>query len=409
MKIIGTKSNNYFQKRKYLIEPLHEATISAISARMGTRRSRHNKGRKPLYKEHRDNLVNDDALVASINLLQRAQTRADLYDAFNGKCHYCGAQTDLSPKQTRRQATIDHFIPLAKDGLDERSNMVLACFECNHEKGDISAENFVVPIPRVRVKPTKLATPENIVLIREVEEFLSRRKSMRDANIEERSKVNQLNAITLERPELVKMFVPDLSEARSGAVSPHDIVAQLFFDKAISANGARAARIWQRYMHEAMLQPSHCVDWSAPISRSFGYQERGTVSERQFTAMKFRNAISKAGGRELVSSLDIALDFDIGRQELRERFKLSHRQVSTAVAALLERLCICAAAIEGGIPEAQALFWRSADGNGQVPEVRGRKTLSPSSKIVVAMRQQRVPVRVLAEPRDAIQEFEKTA
>ncbi len=44
-------------------------------------------------------------------------------------CHWCKAVLTLDT------STIDHEIPLARGGLDNENNMVLACEKCNHDRG----------------------------------------------------------------------------------------------------------------------------------------------------------------------------------------------------------------------------------------------------------------------------------
>lgn len=48
----------------------------------------------------------------------------------DGKCFYC--KKDL----TFDEATIDHKIPRSKGGKNSFKNLVVACFNCNQEKGD---------------------------------------------------------------------------------------------------------------------------------------------------------------------------------------------------------------------------------------------------------------------------------
>lgn len=55
-------------------------------------------------------------------------------------CHYCGCRIHADPDKVnslRRpaKATIDHKTPLARGGEDTPRNLVLACRECNQEKG----------------------------------------------------------------------------------------------------------------------------------------------------------------------------------------------------------------------------------------------------------------------------------
>lgn len=52
-------------------------------------------------------------------------------------CMYCGATLTLET------ATIEHIVPLAGNGLDDLRNMTLACAECNHAAGHLSARQKV--------------------------------------------------------------------------------------------------------------------------------------------------------------------------------------------------------------------------------------------------------------------------
>lgn len=63
-------------------------------------------------------------------------------------CHYCGRKPleIMSWEESSRmshyarlasnQATADHVVPRSKGGDDSDSNLVVACFKCNYEKGD---------------------------------------------------------------------------------------------------------------------------------------------------------------------------------------------------------------------------------------------------------------------------------
>lgn len=52
-------------------------------------------------------------------------------------CAYCGC------KLRKREATIDHIIPVSKGGTNNPGNYILACSECNSVKG-----NSIIP-PRI--------------------------------------------------------------------------------------------------------------------------------------------------------------------------------------------------------------------------------------------------------------------
>ena len=51
----------------------------------------------------------------------------------NSKCLYCGVNL------TRKNATVDHIIPVSKGGINSKVNFVICCEDCNRERGD---DNF---------------------------------------------------------------------------------------------------------------------------------------------------------------------------------------------------------------------------------------------------------------------------
>ena len=59
-----------------------------------------------------------------------AKTKALVWDKTGGRCHYCG--NALNPFS---DFTIDHIIPVARDGSDELENLIPACRLCNCRKG----------------------------------------------------------------------------------------------------------------------------------------------------------------------------------------------------------------------------------------------------------------------------------
>mgnify|MGYP001287283655 CR=1 FL=1 len=64
--------------------------------------------------------------------------RNEVYQRDNYQCGFCFE--DFS--NNRRELTIDHIIPLAKDGLDEMSNYIAACRKCNESKKDLPIAEF---------------------------------------------------------------------------------------------------------------------------------------------------------------------------------------------------------------------------------------------------------------------------
>jgi 5-methylcytosine-specific restriction endonuclease McrA len=52
------------------------------------------------------------------------------------KCFYCRCKLKLS------KATIDHRIPIIKGGDDREENLVIACFNCNNDKGAFTDHEY---------------------------------------------------------------------------------------------------------------------------------------------------------------------------------------------------------------------------------------------------------------------------
>ncbi|MBC8139253.1 MAG: HNH endonuclease [Fibrella sp.] len=62
----------------------------------------------------------------------RAEKTEYLRVRYNFSCGYCG----ITESEFGGTLTRDHFKPLTKGGRDSVDNMVYACADCNHSKGD---------------------------------------------------------------------------------------------------------------------------------------------------------------------------------------------------------------------------------------------------------------------------------
>ena len=60
-----------------------------------------------------------------------------VYAKYNGKCAICGQPVKF------KKMTVDHKVPLSKDGTNAMSNLQLACRSCNLMKADLNMEDFV--------------------------------------------------------------------------------------------------------------------------------------------------------------------------------------------------------------------------------------------------------------------------
>ena len=83
--------------------------------------------------------------------MAKRDRKADLlyraYKVARGRCHWCDCQTRIAlhhggERADSNLATLDHVIPRSKGGSNARSNLVLACFACNVERGDTEYHAF---------------------------------------------------------------------------------------------------------------------------------------------------------------------------------------------------------------------------------------------------------------------------
>lgn len=68
------------------------------------------------------------------------EMRKAIYARDSGTCQFCGAYGEGV------ELTIDHLVPVAKGGLDDITNYVTACRDCNEKKADKSLDEFAKTI-----------------------------------------------------------------------------------------------------------------------------------------------------------------------------------------------------------------------------------------------------------------------
>lgn len=72
-------------------------------------------------------------------------SRKNILRRDNHKCQYCG-RSDLT-------LTVDHVLPISREGEDTWENLVCACVLCNNRKGDRTPEEAVMPLKRKPMRP----------------------------------------------------------------------------------------------------------------------------------------------------------------------------------------------------------------------------------------------------------------
>jgi 5-methylcytosine-specific restriction endonuclease McrA len=111
------------------------------------------KGNAEVIAEHPEtfNLINPDLVIHKPSIIRVAKyvkqniqkvplTRENIYRRDNYECVYCGCSN-------QRILTLDHVVPQSKGGKDSWSNLVTACRPCNHEKADLTLEEYGKEIP----------------------------------------------------------------------------------------------------------------------------------------------------------------------------------------------------------------------------------------------------------------------
>lgn len=67
-----------------------------------------------------------------------------VYNLYEGKCAICGEPV------SRKKMTISHKVPLSRGGTNGISNLMLACWTCNHMKNNLELEEFFRKIDQIQ-------------------------------------------------------------------------------------------------------------------------------------------------------------------------------------------------------------------------------------------------------------------
>jgi 5-methylcytosine-specific restriction endonuclease McrA len=86
-------------------------------------------------------------------MLRLGKAKIKFHKRSGRRCWYCGRQVAFDRKAKtakERFATVDHQIPLAQGGTNSRENRVTACISCNHEKSNMTVEEYRVFLMKAR-------------------------------------------------------------------------------------------------------------------------------------------------------------------------------------------------------------------------------------------------------------------
>ncbi len=82
--------------------------------------------------------------IEESDFLEKQILRQALHEREGGRCFYC------SRRITHHRRCLDHVVPLAEFGRNSYRNLVSCCLECNSQKGERSAEEFLRGLYRER-------------------------------------------------------------------------------------------------------------------------------------------------------------------------------------------------------------------------------------------------------------------
>lgn len=75
--------------------------------------------------------------IEEADFMQNAALRNSIHAREGGKCFYCLRRTSKAVQ------CLDHVVPLAESGGNSYRNLVSSCLECNSQKGEKSAHDFL--------------------------------------------------------------------------------------------------------------------------------------------------------------------------------------------------------------------------------------------------------------------------
>jgi hypothetical protein len=79
-----------------------------------------------------------------LDFLQVSSRREAIHARERGQCFYC------LRRFVARGRVLDHVVPRARGGSNSYRNLVSSCVECNTQKGETAAEDFLRTLYRLR-------------------------------------------------------------------------------------------------------------------------------------------------------------------------------------------------------------------------------------------------------------------
>lgn len=82
--------------------------------------------------------------MRGINSSDKRDLRRELHQRYDGRCAYCERHLSL------RRGTVDHYMPTALGGSNERANLRWCCRPCNEAKADMHPDAWEAVLVTMR-------------------------------------------------------------------------------------------------------------------------------------------------------------------------------------------------------------------------------------------------------------------
>lgn len=121
--------------------------------------------REGAYRRNNQNERLNKEIVAKIEEMGIRPSRSriqkyKMWEESNHRCMYCGKTVSLAEFLNGAEVEIEHIIPRSILFDDSFSNKVCACRECNHEKGNMTALDYIETKPASEVEAYKQRVDE---------------------------------------------------------------------------------------------------------------------------------------------------------------------------------------------------------------------------------------------------------
>lgn len=140
--------------------PIDEARVELARELKQSREERENAYRRNNQNERLNKEITAKIEEMGIRPSRSRIQKYKMWEESNHRCMYCGKTVSLAEFLNGADVEIEHIIPRSILFDDSFSNKVCACRECNHEKGNMTALDYLETMPAAEVEAYKQRVDE---------------------------------------------------------------------------------------------------------------------------------------------------------------------------------------------------------------------------------------------------------